>query len=55
MTIKKGEKTYTVTELKKHWKLSIVKGGLTIEFNVPKESAETFAELERYIAADKTF
>lgn len=50
MTVKKGEREYTVTELAHEWKVERNVGGVSIEYRIPKEAAPDAAAVERYIA-----
>ena len=55
MVIKKGNKTFSVTEQKTQWKVSTKSGAITIEYNIPKAECQTIGDLEKYIAADALF
>jgi hypothetical protein len=56
MIITKNQKKYTITELKNQWKLSATLGvGLVVDYNVEKDIAPTFADLERYVAESDLF
>ncbi len=55
MKIKKGEKEYTVVERKKYWSVSIILGGLTVDYEIDKSICNTEAELRDYVQTDKSF
>jgi len=50
MTVKKGEREYTVTELAHEWKIERNVGGVSVEYRIPKEAAPDAAAVKRYIA-----
>ena len=49
MLICKGDKEYNASELQTAWKVERTIGGVTVEYKVSKELAQTIDELERYI------
>ncbi len=50
MTVKKGEREYTVTELAHEWKVERNVGGVSVEYRIPKEAAPDVEAVESYIA-----
>ena len=55
MRIKKGDKEYTITERKSYWSVSLVSGGLTVDYQVSKDFCKTETELREYIIKDEMF
>jgi hypothetical protein len=55
MNIQKEQKTYTVTEQATKWKLTRTVGGVSVAYEVPKETCGTIEELQKYVLDNDIF
>ena len=55
MRIKKGDKEYTIIERKSYWSVSLISGGLTVDYQVNKYICATETELREYILKSEMF
>lgn len=55
MRIKKGDKEYTIIERKSYWSVSLISGGLTVDYQVNKDICATETELREYILKSEMF
>ena len=55
MKITKDDKEYSFSEQKQYWLVSLLRGGLTVNYRVPKGLCNTEAELREHILKSSLF
>lgn len=55
MTVKKGDREYTVTELAHEWKVERSVGGVSVKYMIPKEAAPDEEAVKWYIMCKEVF
>ncbi len=55
MTVKKGDREYTVTELVHEWKVERHVGGVHVQYRIKKEAAPDAEAVKCYIMCKEVF